>query len=79
MSRVTSLVASVGPTTAAWEALASLIGAGMVVGGFVGGLVSLLVARPRSSSERAAIHGGYAGGVFGLTFLAFDILGKHFV
>jgi hypothetical protein len=73
------LLASAGPTTAFLEALASLIGAGLVVGGFVGGLASLLIDQPRSESERMALNGGYVGGAFGLGLLAIDILGKHFV
>ena len=73
------LLASAGPTTAVFEALASTIGAGLVVGGFIGGLVSFLSGRSRPRSEKAALGSSYAGGVLGLLLLAIDILEKHFV
>jgi hypothetical protein len=78
-SKGKGLLANVGPTTATLEALASLIGAGLIVGGFAGGLVSLLCGDPRSEIEQAALNGGYLGGAFGLVLLAVDILEKHFV
>lgn len=61
------------------EALASSIGAGLVVGGFIGGLGSLLFGRPREESEEEALRGSYVGGVAGLALVAIDILKEHFV
>jgi hypothetical protein len=73
------LLASAGPATTAFEALASTIGAGLVIGGFVGGLASFLSGRSRLRSEKAALGSSYAGGLSGLLLLAIDILRKHFV
>lgn len=73
------LLASVGPATSALESLASSIGAGLVVGGFVGGLVSLLFGGQRSVSEKEAVKGSYPGGGFGLLLLILDIVEKAFV
>jgi hypothetical protein len=73
------ILASAGPATTAFEALASTIGAGLVVGGFIGGLASFLSGRSRPRSEKAAFGSSYAGGVLGLLLLAIDILEKRFV
>jgi len=48
------LLANVGPTTAVLEALASSIGAGLVVGGFLGGVGGFLSSRSLDDSERSA-------------------------
>lgn len=74
-----SFIASAGSATAFMEALASSIGAGAVVGGFVGGLTSFLSGRPTSEPEERALRYGYFGGLVGLVLLAADILEKSFV
>lgn len=73
------LFASVGSATAGMEALASSIGAGALIGGFLGGLARVALDRSLAESEEEALRGGYVGGVAGLMALAFDILGKYFV
>jgi hypothetical protein len=59
--------------------LASTIGAGLVIGGFIGGLASFLSGRSRFESEQTALGASYAGGALGLLLLTVDILQKHFV
>jgi hypothetical protein len=61
-----------------FESLASSIGAGLVVGGFAGG-VRGFVTKGFSSSEEGAVAGGYAGGAVGLGLLLIDTLMKSFV
>ncbi|MDX6608873.1 MAG: hypothetical protein QOF85_798 [Solirubrobacterales bacterium] len=73
------LLASIGPATAVFEALASSIGAGLVVGGFSAGVRGFLSSRSFDRSEREALKGSYLGGAVGLLTLAFDIVWKHFV
>jgi hypothetical protein len=73
------LLASIGPTTAVLEALASSVGAGLVVGGFLGGVGGFLSSRSLDGSERSALSGSYLGGATGLATLIFDIVWKHFV
>lgn len=75
----THLFSSAGPATSLFESLASLIGAGLVVGGFAGGMRGLLSRRSRSVSEEGAVTGGYAGGAFGLVLLLIDTVVKSFV
>ena len=76
---LTHLFSSAGPATSVFESLASSIGAGLVVGGFAGGMRGLLSRRPRSVSEEGAVTGGYAGGAVGLILLFIDIVVKSFV
>lgn len=75
---VLPLISSAGPVTSVLESLASSIGAGMVVGGFIGGVRSL-VKRSHPAPEKGAVAGGYAGGAVGLVSLLIDTLMKAFV
>lgn len=72
-------IASAGSATAVMEAIASSIGAGAVVGGFAGGLISFVSGQPTSESEKHALRYGYFGGLVGLALLTADILEKSFV
>ena len=69
---------SAGPATSVFESLASSIGAGLVVGGFAGG-VRGFVTKGFSSSEEGAVAGGYAGAAVGLSLLLIDTLTRSFV
>lgn len=71
--------ANIGSTAAVLEAAASAIGAGMVVGGFAGGIVGVALRWPRAKAEREVLRSSYVMGALGLALLAIDILGKHFV
>jgi hypothetical protein len=73
------LFAAVGPLTNFVEAVAGSIGSGVLVGGFLGGMESGLLGRPRRGSERKALMGSYIGGFASLAALAIDILMRHFV
>lgn len=72
-------LADIGPTTGILQAMAGSIGAGLVVGGFVGGSRALVVSRSRLASEGSAFVGGYMGGAAGLFLLLVDTLVKSFV
>lgn len=72
-------LAAIGPATGILQAMAGAIGAGLVVGGFVGGIRALIVSRSRRASEGSAFVGGYVGGAFGLFLLLVDTLAKSFV
>lgn len=73
------LFASAGPATSVFEALATSIGSGLVVGGFAAGATSFALNRPRTQSEGDALIGGYAGGALALSLLLIDILLKRLV
>jgi hypothetical protein len=73
------LIASVGPFTGVLEAIATSIGAGIVVGGFAMGVRGSAAGLGRDTTEAMALAGGNAGGCVGLLLLAVDILVKHVV
>jgi hypothetical protein len=73
------LVASVGPLTGAVEAIAASLGAGLVIGAFVGGFEVGLLTGKRHKSERDAVTGSYIGGVISLVIPTIDMVVKSFV
>ena len=75
----THLFASAGPATGLFEALATAIGSGFVIGGFAAGTMSFALSRSVSQLERSAVIGSYCGGSVGLLALTFDILRERFV
>ena len=74
-----NLLASAGPWTGMLEAIATAVGCGTVVGGFVAGLVDMALERPRAPLDRHVVIGSYVVGLVGLLLLAVDIVGKRFV
>jgi len=57
------LIAGVGPVTSGVEAIATSIAAGILLGGFVTGLVGLLLSWEQGRSDRQVARGGYCGGL----------------
>lgn len=51
------------------------MGAGMLLGGFAVGILSLVWWRSSADLERAVRDGGYAGGAAGLALLVIDNIG----
>ena len=62
-----------GPISALLEACASAVGVGMVLGGFVAGLVALLDRRPRDLVERRILNAGYGFAAFCLAVRLMEI------
>ena len=62
-----------GPFTAALEAAATVVGAGILVGGFVIGLVLFLAGRSRAEIAARALTDGFAGGIVGVGFILLDL------
>jgi hypothetical protein len=71
--------ASAGPLTTVFGDVATAIGSGFVVGGFVGGLSGGVLGRPVRETERKALVGSYGGGAIALLALVIDIVVKRFV
>jgi hypothetical protein len=66
-------MAAIGPTTALVEAVAASIGAGMVVGGFLAGVVAgWLMAKRGAELDHRVLMSGYLGGAVGLLALVND-------
>jgi hypothetical protein len=76
---MTSLVASAGLFTGGLEAVATSIGAGILVGSFAFGVRGLATGTPKEVSEGKAVTGGYVGGTTALFLLVIDILRKYVV
>jgi hypothetical protein len=73
------LFAGVGVATGAFEVLAAVIGSGLVVGSFTGGLLTIAAGRSRGQAEKWAFICGYLGGLVALLGLVLDIVEKRFV
>jgi len=63
------VLAQIGPLTGVFEALATAVGAGTVLGGVAAGILGLLRGSSRVGIEEYAFAGGYIGGGAG-AFLA---------
>ena len=70
----TNLIAHIGFATSAIEALATSIGAGIVIGGFVAATGAMLRGRSRKDVESTALRDGYIGGGLGMFCLLWDLL-----
>ncbi len=68
-----------GPATGVLGTLATSIGFGLVVGGFLGGAISFAMTHSEKSAEKWTLIGGYCGSLFALTLLAIDIVMRAFV
>lgn len=68
-----------GPATGVLGTLATSIGFGLVVGGFIGGSISFASTRSQKAAEKWTLTGGYLGAFFALVLLAIDIVMRSFV
>jgi hypothetical protein len=76
MTTIKQMVAAAGPATALLEATAAAIGSGMVIGGFLAGLVAGLLLRRRGAElDHPVLMCGYVGGIMGLLALTTDWIG----
>jgi hypothetical protein len=65
---------SAGPLTGLLAIVAACVGAGVLLGGFVAGLVHFARLGPNGDATWSTRIGGYVGGIVALMLLAFDIL-----
>ncbi len=72
-------LAQVGPLTAAFEAFATAVGAGMVIGGFVVGFYGLCAGLTREGMQAEAVEGGYVGGIVGVLAVLVDLAISYIV
>lgn len=68
-----------GPTTSVLASLATSIGFGLVVGGFIGGAISFFSTGSEKAAERWTLICGYVGAFVALTLLAIDTFVRSFV
>lgn len=71
------LLAQIGPLTSLMESTAAAVGAGMLLGGFLTGLVGLIRAWPRRQFDARVLWYGYAGGVGAAVVMLADITFRY--
>jgi len=75
----TAAWAQIGFTTTILESVATSVGAGMVLGGFVFGVFRLIRGQSSEERQRRALVDGYAGGLFAIGLLIFDSAMRYVV
>lgn len=71
--------AQVGFTTTILESVATSVGAGMLMGGFVVGAMGLVLGWSRRDLEKRALRDGYVGGLFAVALMLFDLVMRYIV
>ena len=66
------VIAQIGPLTTLWEAAATAVGAGVVLGTVSVGIAGLLLGWAARAVERRALAGGYLGGGAGAVLALLD-------
>lgn len=67
-------LAQIGPATTAFVAMATVVGAGIVLGSFARGLFGLVASWPRREIEARVLEDGYVGGAIGVIVALVDLL-----
>jgi hypothetical protein len=70
-------VAQIGPLTSVIEALATAVGAGVVLCGVAAGIWGLAHESSRADLERDALFSGYIGGGIGAIFALADMILRY--
>lgn len=70
-------VAQIGPLTTAMESAAAAVAAGMLLGGFLTGLVGIARGWPRRRFDSRVVEFGYLGGAGGAAVMLADITFRH--
>jgi hypothetical protein len=70
-------LAQIGPLTAAFETVATAVGAGIVLGGFAFGTARHLAGWPRKALEARIVTDGYIGGVVGVLVILGDLILRY--
>jgi hypothetical protein len=73
------LFAHIGSTTTALEAVATSIGAGMLVSGFVMAAVGLTRGKTRRQIEKNSLRDACVGGLCAMGLIAIDLSMRYFV
>lgn len=71
------VLAQIGPLTGVLEALATAVGAGVVLGGVAAGILGLLRGSSRTDIEEYALVSGYIGGGAGAVLALVDSILRY--
>lgn len=69
--------AQIGPLTTTFEAVATAVGAGVLLGGVTAGIVRLAAGASRTEIEYGALRSGYMGGAVGAAFVLADVVLRY--
>jgi len=72
-------LAQIGPATSAFEAAATAVGAGVLLGGVAMGVVGMASGWPRRKLAERSLTDGYLGGIVGTVALTVDLLIRYLV
>jgi hypothetical protein len=67
-------LAQIGPLTIVTEALATAVGAGVVLGGVAAGILGLVRGSSKVEIEESALASGYIGGGVGAALALLDLI-----
>jgi uncharacterized membrane protein HdeD (DUF308 family) len=70
-------LAQIGPITTIFEGLATAVGAGILLGGFVLGLSRFWASRSRRELENNVLLDGYLGGIAGVAAVLLDLFMRY--
>jgi hypothetical protein len=70
-------LAQIGPVTSIFEALATAVAAGVLLGGVLTGIVGMTVGWSRDALAKRSLTDGYAGGLLGVAAVAADLLVRY--
>jgi hypothetical protein len=71
------MAAQIGPVTTLIEGVATVVGASMVLGGFIVGLHAVVRGRARATIEASALDAAYIGGLGGVLAIVADIMIRY--
>jgi hypothetical protein len=63
----------IGFFTGTTEVLATAVGAGILLGGFLAGSVGIVTGQPRSRRDERVVSFGYAGGMIAILLVLIDL------
>jgi hypothetical protein len=63
----------IGFFTDATEVLATAVGAGILLGGFLAGSVGIVAGLPRSRRDKGVVSAGYVGGMIAILLVLIDL------
>jgi hypothetical protein len=69
-----SLLAVGGPVTSFGQSLAMVVGAGVLLGGFLAGVLTKILGWSRPRREEAIANSGYIGGLVMIATLALEMI-----
>jgi hypothetical protein len=67
----------IGFFTDATELLATAVGAGILLGGFLAGSIGIVSGQPRSRRDEGVVSSGYVGGMIAILLVLIDLVLRY--